>query len=203
MVTLIWNPKLLTFFIHHVRLRRSLSEWASSLNLPSPIHFNQLPYLYLSYIFHFYTILLYKWAFFKSVKNMEPSPLFYRWGNQGSETRSALPQVTRQSLRGRTRSRSFETHSRTFASTLILLPRHTMGVLWNLLSLEKPVFLSGANSGRRKQSPGHVPLPQSFERPFVPSSMDIPQACSRQIHLPAGYNPCLHLWAKVFWPFCF
>ena len=132
---------------------------------------------------------------------MEPSPLFYRWGNQGSETWSALPRVARQSLGGRTRSRSSETHSRAFASTLTLLPRHTMGVLWNLLSLEKPVFLSGANSGRRKQSPGHVPLPQSFERPFVPSSMDIPQACSRQIHLPAGHNPCLHLWAKVFWPF--
>lgn len=41
------------------------------------------------------------------------------------------------------------------------------------------------------------PFPTAPKRPFVPSSGDIPQARFRQIHLPAGHKPCLHLRAET------
>lgn len=45
-----------------------------------------------------------------------------------------------------------------------------------ICSLQDPVILSGAISGRRKRSLWHAPLPHRSERPFVPSSMDLPHA---------------------------
>lgn len=161
------------------------------LYLPSPVHFNQLPYLYLSYIFHFYTILLYK-CFFKSVKNMEPSPYF-------------IDEVTGRFRHEALCLRSPGSHSggRTGPGLLRpipeLLPLHSLScqdIQWSAgicFPLEKPVFSFWSQFWEKEAESGTVPLPQSFERPFVPSSMDIPQACSRQIHLPAGHNPCLHL----------
>lgn len=61
-----------------------------------------------------------------------------------------------------------------------------------------PVFLSEATSGRRDESLWHARVPHCSERTFVPSSIDIPQACSRQIHLPAGHNPWLGRYFGLF-----
>lgn len=111
--------------------------------------------------------------FKRRVKNTEPhlppSPHFIDDETEVQRQTEVCPWSSSSFDRGRTRRQVFRALFQKFCRTLALLPRHTMGVLWNLPSLG-PCFPIRATSGRTKQGLWHVPLPHSSERPFVPSS---------------------------------
>ena len=74
MVKLSWSPKLLDILHPSCQTEKEAKPVGFQSQPPYPLHFNQLPCLYLFYILHFYAILFYKWALIKSVKKHQAQP---------------------------------------------------------------------------------------------------------------------------------
>lgn len=74
---------------------------------------------------------------------------------------------------------------------------------FGICPLWDPVFLSRETSGRCNGACGMCPFPIAPNRPFVPSSVDIPQARFRQIRLPTGHSPVFISERRPAGPFCF